>query len=140
MFRQDYLLSKLKAFAGFVTALNWLVVFFFTGCSVPLLAADHLPGYKAITVITPAAPPTLFNHTAELVQLSEDDQTAEDEGTDESTPQHSASLFACLTQQYLFAALQTGLKSRAASFQPDALQRSPVPLFILHHSWRSHLV
>ena len=140
MFKQADLLSKLKAAAGFVTALNWLVVFFITGCSVPVMASAPVTGCKAVTVIAPAAPPTLFNHAADLVQLSEDDQTAEDEGTDESTPEQSSSIFACLTKQYLFAALQTNVKARAACFQPDALQLSPVPLFILHHSWRSHLI
>lgn len=139
MFKQARFLSAYKSVAGFLAALNWVLVFLAASIAGPALAANGTQDHIGHAVIAPVVPPAPLTGIVDPAQLPEGYESFEQDDSDESNENEHGQAFDCFVQE------QHSLVQTAKGITPAvcylAIQHSArIPLFILHHSWRSHLI
>ena len=140
MFKQVRLLSIWKSVAGFFAALNWVLVFLAASIAGPALAASGVQAQIGHAVITPVVPPAPLASIVDPAQLPESNETVDEDGVDESDDEERASFFADYIQQNTAQLLQQLQQVKTFRFQLTAQQNESIPLFVLHHSWKAHLI
>lgn len=140
MFKQHQLLSKYKAAVGFFAALNWVLVFLAASFAGPALAANHAHDQFSRSVITPITPISASAGIVDPAQLPEDNETVEEDGIDETDDDKHTSFFDVYFQQNPAYFLQQLQQVKCISFQLAVRQPERIALFVLHHSWKAHLI